>query len=114
MQKKGCTSAIEVNFIALGLHFLCIVKQIYRIMVVVSTRDFRTNQTKYLNLAKAGEHVVLKSRAGSFRIFPDDGGDTIDAPRDLMKELRNALTEVKEVIAGKRKLQSADSLLDEL
>ena len=114
MQKKGCTSAIEVNFIALGLHFLCIVKQIYRIMVIVSTRDFRTNQTKYLNLAKAGEHVVLKSRAGSFRIFPDDGGDTIDAPRDLIKELRNALTEVKEAIAGKRKLQSADSLLDEL
>ena len=42
-------------------------------MVVVSTRDFRTNQTKYLNLAKAGEHVVLKSRAGNFRIFPDNG-----------------------------------------
>lgn len=83
-------------------------------MVVVSTRDFRTNQTKYLNLAKAGEHVVLKSRAGNFRIFPDDGSNTIDAPRDLMKELRNALTEVKKAIAGKRKLQSAESLLDEL
>ena len=83
-------------------------------MVVVSTRYFRSNQTKYLNLAKAGEHVVLKSRAGCFRIFPDDGSDTIDAPRDLMKELRNALAEVKEGIAGKRKLQSADSLLDEL
>ena len=77
-------------------------------MVVVSTRDFRTNQTKYLNLAKAGEHVVLKSRAGSFRIFPDDGSNTIDAPRDLMKELRNALTEVKEAIAGKRKPLSAE------
>lgn len=89
-------------------------KQIILIMVVVSTRDFRTNQTKYLNLAKAGEHVVLKSRAGSFRIFPDDGSDAIDAPRDLMKELKNALTEVKEAIAGKRVLQSADSLLDEL
>ncbi len=82
-------------------------------MVVVSTRDFRTNQTKYLNLVKAGEHVVLKSRVGSFRIFPDDGSDNIDAPRDLMKELKNALTEVKEVIAGKCKLQSAESLLDE-
>ena len=46
--------------------------------------------------------------------FPDDGSDTIDAPRDLMKELRNALTEVKEAIDGKRKLQSADSLLNEL
>ena len=83
-------------------------------MVVVSTRDFRTNQIKYLNLAKAGEHVVLKSCAGSFRILPEDGSDTIDAPRDLMKELRNALTEVKEAIDGKRKLQSAESLLDEL
>ena len=83
-------------------------------MVVVSTRDFRTNQTKYLNLAKSGEHVVLKSRVGSFRIFPEDSKDTIDAPRDFMKELKNALTEVKEVIAGKRVLQSADSLLDEL
>ena len=83
-------------------------------MVVVSTRDFRTNQTKYLNLAKAGEHVVLKSCAGSFRILPDEGSDTIDAPRDLMKELRNALSEVKEAMAGKRKLQSAYSLLDKL
>lgn len=83
-------------------------------MVVVSTRDFRTNQTKYLNLAKAGEHVVLKSRAGSFRIFPEDGSDTIDAPHDLMKELRNALTEVKEAIDGKRKLQSAESLLNRI
>ncbi len=27
LQKKGCTSAIEVNFIALGLHFLCIVNK---------------------------------------------------------------------------------------
>lgn len=83
-------------------------------MVVVSTRDFRTNQTKYLNLAKAGEHVVLKSRAGNFRILPDDGSDTIDAPRDLMKELRNALTEVKEAIDGKRKLQSVESLLNRI
>lgn len=83
-------------------------------MVVVSTRDFRTNQTKYLNMAKAGEHVVLKSRAGKFRIFPEDDMETIDTPRDLMKELKNALTEVKEAISGKRTLQSADSLLDEL
>ena len=66
-------------------------------MVVVSTRDFRTNQTKYLNLAKAGEHVVLKSRAGSFRILPDEGSDTIDAPRDLMKELRNALNKTTRI-----------------
>lgn len=83
-------------------------------MVVISTRDFRTNQTKYLNLAKSGEHVVLRSRAGSFRIFPEECGDAVDTPRDLMTGLKNALTEVKKAIAGKHTLQSADSLLNEL
>lgn len=56
-------------------------------MVVVSTRDFRTNQ---------------------------DSKDTVGTPRDLMNELKNALTEVEEAITGKRKLQSADSLMNEL
>ena len=83
-------------------------------MIVISTRDFRTNQTKYLNMVKSGVHVVLKSRAGKFRIFPEMDSETIETPRDLVKELRNALAEVKEAIAGKRVLQSAESLLDEL
>lgn len=83
-------------------------------MVVVSTRDFCANQIKYLNLAKAGEHVVLKSRAGSFRIYPDKGDGTVDSPRDLMQELQNALKDVKDAMAGKRVLQTAESLLDEL
>ena len=84
-------------------------------MIIVSTRDFRTNQTKYLNLAKSGEYVVLKSRAGSFRIFPEIGNASINNDsRNLMVELKDALIEVKEALAGKRILQSADSLLNEL
>lgn len=83
-------------------------------MVVVSTRDFRVNQTKYLNLAKSGEYVVLKSRAGNFRISPEGSKDVKEAPRDLIMELKNALTEVKEAIDGKRILLSAESLADEL
>ena len=83
-------------------------------MVVVSTRDFRINQTKYLDLAKAGERVVLKSRVGTFRILPETSSDVVDAPRNLMGELKNALSEVKEAMTGARTLQSADSLLNEL
>lgn len=84
-------------------------------MVFVSTRDFRNNQTKYLNLAKAGEYVVLKSHVGNFRIYPEDSNESaIQAPRDLTVDLKNALSEVKEAIAGKRILRSAESLLDEL
>lgn len=89
-------------------------KQHYIIMVVVSTRDFRVNQTKYLNMAKSGEHVVLKSRAGNFRISPENENGIREIPRDLITELKNALTEVKEAIDGKRILLSADSLADEL
>ena len=83
-------------------------------MIVVNTRDFRANQTKFLNMAKSGEHVVLKSRAGSFRICPEDNASNIEVSRDLMQELKNALTEVKLAIAGKHALQSAESLLNEL
>ena len=83
-------------------------------MVVVSTRDFRVNQTKYLNMAKSGEHVVLKSRAGNFRIFPEEREDVMNAPRDLVQELKNALTEVKEYMDGKRSLLSAEELANEL
>ena len=39
-------------------------------MTIVSTRDFRANQTKYLGMASRGEHVVLKSRLGSYRLIP--------------------------------------------
>lgn len=46
-------------------------------MLVVSTRDFRTNQTKYLNKANAGEHVILKSRTGSFKIVPISSDDIV-------------------------------------
>lgn len=84
-------------------------------MVFVSTRDFRNNQTKYLNLAKAGEYVVLKSRVGKFRIYPEDSNEeAIQVHCDLAVDLKNALSEVKEAIVGKRILQSAESLLDEL
>lgn len=48
-------------------------------MTIVSTRDFRSNMTKYLNMAKAGEQVILKSRVGCFRIIPEDKSKDIEA-----------------------------------
>jgi len=39
-------------------------------MVVVTGRDFRANTAKYVDVAYRGEDVVVKSRAGSFRILP--------------------------------------------
>ena len=79
-------------------------------MMIVSTRDFRTNQTKYLNLAKSGEDVVLRSRTGSFKISPITHDDGISSK----SKLRHALQEVIDSRKGKVKLQTAEELLNEL
>lgn len=83
-------------------------------MLVVSTRDFRANQSKYLNLANDGEQIILKSRSGSYKITPITSDDTIVENRDVVAELRDALLEVKAAIAENKRLQSLDELIDEL
>lgn len=84
-------------------------------MIVISTRDFRANQTKFLDLANKGEDIVLKSRGnGSFRLVPINEQDTILSQQDIMKELQGALRQVSEHLAGKRKLKTLDSLINEL
>lgn len=84
-------------------------------MIVISTRDFRTNQTRYLDMARRGEDVILKSRdAGSFRLTPVDTEYAVVSKRDLTEELRLALQQVKDHMEGKIKLKSADTLIDEL
>ena len=84
-------------------------------MLVVSTRDFRTNQTKYLKKANAGEHVILKSREGSFRLVPVTPSDSVSgSTKNIAEDLRGALRELKEVIAGKKQLNTLDKLINEL
>lgn len=84
-------------------------------MIVISTRDFRANQTKFLDMVNNGEDIVLKSREkGSFKLVPIREEDSIIGKRDLMAEIRGALQQVKEHLEGKIKLQSAESLIDEL
>ena len=84
-------------------------------MTVVSAREFRANQGKYLSMVNSGEHVILKSREGNFRLLPVTSSDSIsDDSQKIAAELRGALRELKEVIAGKKQLNTLDSLIDEL
>jgi antitoxin (DNA-binding transcriptional repressor) of toxin-antitoxin stability system len=83
-------------------------------MVVVTGRDFRANTAKYVDVAYRGEDVVVKSRVGSFRIVPIREDDIVINKRDLAAELRGALIEAKESIAGTRKLNRLDDLINEL
>ncbi len=84
-------------------------------MTIVSARDFRANQGKYFSMVNSGEHVILKSREGNFRLVPVTSSDSIsDDSQKIAAELRGALRELKEVIARKKQLNTLDSLIDEL
>ena len=41
-------------------------------MMIVSGRDFRANQSRYIGYAHQGEDVILTTRAGSVRLIPVD------------------------------------------
>lgn len=83
-------------------------------MTIVSARDFRANQGKYFSMVNSGEHVILKSRNGNFRLVPVTLEDSADDTQNVAMELKGALRELKEVIAGRKKLNTLDSLIDEL
>ena len=85
-------------------------------MTIVSTRDFRANQTKFLEMALRGEHVVLRSRRGSVRLMPLEVEEEEEPKRDVTAEICQGMKDWKEYLeTGKSdKFQPAKELIDEL
>lgn len=86
-------------------------------MTIVTTRDFRANQTKFLDMALRGEQVVLKSRRGSVRLTPvEDEAEEEEPKRDVTAEICQAMKDWKEYLeTGKSdKFRPLDDFLDEL
>ena len=77
-------------------------------MKIVSAREFRANQGKFLNAAKRGQSVLLRSRYGNFKITPVTEEDS------LTERICKGLEEVKLMESGQIPSKSAWDLLDEL
>ncbi len=77
-------------------------------MQVVSAREFRANQGKFLTAAKSGQSVLLTSRYGNFIISPVKEEDT------LTTRICRGLEEIKQIQEGKAKGYTVDELIDEL
>lgn len=77
-------------------------------MEVISTRDFRSNQTAILSRVKKGESILLKARIGTFKILPLTEGDS------LTERVCQGLREAKEIIEGKCKGITLEDALNEL
>lgn len=62
-----------------------------RNMVIISSREFRANQSKYLKMASNGEDVILKSRGnGNFKIVPLTTDDTLMTRTELEAKINQA------------------------
>lgn len=77
-------------------------------MQVVSAREFRSNQGKYLNAAKSGQSVMLTSRYGNFKITPITEEDS------LTERICKGLEEVKMIQEGKLPKRTIQDLLNEI
>lgn len=75
-------------------------------MEIVSARDFRCNQGKYLTAARAGQSLLLTSRYGNFKITPVSEKDEI-----VERDIRMSCSEVKAHIEGKIELPRAKDII---
>ena len=65
-------------------------------MTVVSVRDFRANQGKYLGLAASGESVILTSRKGHFKIVPISEDDSVVSKAEFLAKLDEARKSIED------------------
>ena len=75
-------------------------------MEVVTAREFRSNQGKFLIAAREGESVLLTSRYGNFKIIPVTSEDVI-----IERDLREAINQVKEHMEGRIELPNAKDIV---
>ena len=83
-------------------------------MLVLTEREFRANLSKYFDAARSGEDVVVKSRAGVFRIVPIQKNYMIVNKDELNESLRKSLLEVKNTEDGKGKLLTWEEFQNEM
>lgn len=77
-----------------------------KIMQIVSAREFRSNQGKFLTAARSGQSVLLTSRYGNFKITPVMDSDSI-----VENSLRTSIDEVKAHMEGRKTLPNARDIV---
>ena len=75
-------------------------------MEVVTAREFRSNQGKFLIAAREGQSVLLTSRYGNFKIIPVTSEDMI-----IERELLEAVNQVKDHMDGRLELPNARDIV---
>ena len=71
-------------------------------MTVITGREFRANQSKYIGMAHKGERVILSSRSGYAELIPVSKQDTVLDSYLQSKTFRSVASKVRrEYMEGK-------------
>lgn len=62
-------------------------------MVIVTSRDFRANQSMYFEIAKNQDVIVTCRNKGSFRIVPVKEDDTLISKEELYAKIEKGIAE---------------------
>ena len=65
-------------------------------MVIVSSRDFRSNQRKYFVLARTNDVVITSRTHGSYRLVPIKEDDTLIDAATLDAKIRKGIAEYEQ------------------
>lgn len=66
-------------------------------MEVISSRVFRSNQSKYLSMAAKGHGIILKTRSlGSFKITPVTEDDSLMSKEEFFRKVDEARRQIEE------------------
>ena len=66
-------------------------------MLVISSREFRANTGRYLDLVSKGQDVILKSRSlGSFRLTPVKENDMVMSETEFYSKIDRSIKQAEE------------------
>lgn len=78
-------------------------------MVIVSSKEFRSRQGKYLDMAAGGQTIILHTRRGSFQITSLSEDDTRLSKEELYHKIDKGIQDIKSgkgyTVTSKRDLE---------
>ena len=85
-------------------------------MLVISSREFRANTGRYLDMAAKGMDVILKSRSlGSFRLSPVRESDVVMSEKEFYEKLDRSILQAKEgKVIRQKENESAEDFIDRM
>ncbi len=85
-------------------------------MLIISSREFRANTGRYLDMVAKGMDVILKSRdLGSFRLIPIKESDMVMSEKEFYEKIDRSVVQAKEgKVIHQQEGESAEDFVDRM